>query len=63
MNIKSGPEPPPDERPVPAALGLRGLPRADGDGMARLPPQPPDNLDQTAASILLPEAPAGVSSR
>jgi len=41
------------------ALGLLGLPWADGDGMAGLPPKPPTNLDQTAASIPEPEAPAG----
>jgi hypothetical protein len=48
-----------DERPWPAALGLLGFAWADGDGMGRLPPQPPDNLDQVAASILEPEVPAG----
>jgi hypothetical protein len=30
------------------ALGLLGLPWAGGDGMTRLPPQPPDNLNQAA---------------
>jgi hypothetical protein len=48
-----------DERPGPVALGLLGLPWADGAGMTRLPPQPPDNLDHAAASILEPEVPAG----
>jgi hypothetical protein len=41
------------------ALGLLGLPWADGDGMGRLSPQPSDNLDPAAASILEPEVPAG----
>jgi hypothetical protein len=41
------------------ALGLLGLPWADGDGMTRLPPQPPASLDRAAASILEPEVPAG----
>ena len=41
--------------------GDAGMPWADGDGMTRLPPQPPDNLDQAAVSILEPEAPAGGS--
>ena len=50
---------PPDERPWPVALGLLGLPLADGDGMGRLLPQPPDNLDQASTSILEPEVPAG----
>jgi hypothetical protein len=36
-----------DERPWAVALAW-----ADGDGMGRLPPQPPDDLDQAAASIL-----------
>jgi hypothetical protein len=45
----------------PVALGLLGLPGADGDGMGRLPPQPPDNRDHAAASILEPEVPAGGS--
>jgi len=45
------------ERPWPVALGLLGLPWADGAGMGRLPPQPPANLGQAAASILEPEAP------
>jgi len=40
------------------ALGLLGLPWADGDEMGRLPPQPPGSLHQTA-SILEPEVPAG----
>jgi hypothetical protein len=33
--------------------------QADSDGMGGLPPQPPDNLDQTAAFILKPEVPPG----
>ena len=49
----------PDERPWPAGLGLLGLSWADGAGMARLPPQPKDNLDRMAVSILEPEVPAG----
>jgi hypothetical protein len=52
----------PAERPWPAALGLLGLPWADGDEMGRLPHQPPDNLDQAATSILEPEVPAGGTS-
>jgi hypothetical protein len=52
-----------DERPWPVALGLLGLSWAVGDGMTRLPPQPPDNLDQAAASILEPEVPAGGTTR
>src|SRR5580693_5126862 len=42
----------------PPGLGLPGLPRAEGGGMTRLPPQPDDNLDQAAASILESEVPA-----
>jgi len=42
----------------PSGLGLYGLPRAEGGGMTRLPPQPDDNLDQAAASILESEVPA-----
>jgi len=38
---------------------LLGLSWADGGGMGRLPPQPPADLDQAAASILEPEVPAG----
>jgi hypothetical protein len=41
------------------ALGLLGFAWADGEGMGRLPPQQPDNLDQPSASILEPEVPAG----
>jgi hypothetical protein len=41
------------------ALGLLGFALADGDGMGRLPPQPPEHLDQEAVSILEPEVPAG----
>src|SRR6202035_3416089 len=48
---------PPDERPWAVALGLPGLPWADGDGMGRLPSQPPGDLDQAVASILEPDAP------
>jgi hypothetical protein len=49
----------PDERPWPVGLGLLGLSWVDGDRMIRLPPQPPDHLDQVLASILEPEVPAG----
>jgi hypothetical protein len=42
----------------PPGLGLPGLPRAEAGGMTRLPPQPDDNLDQAAASILESEVPA-----
>jgi aryl sulfotransferase len=34
-------------------------PWGDGDGMSRLPPQPPGHLDQEAAPVLEPEVPAG----
>ena len=43
------------------APGLLGFAWADGDRMTWLPPQPPDNLDPAAASILEPEVPAGAS--
>ena len=48
-----------DERPGRVGLGLLGLSWADGEGMTRLPPQPPHDLDLVAASILEPEVPAG----
>lgn len=48
---------PPDERSWPMALGLLGLPWADGGEMGRLPPQPPANLDQAAESIPEPRGP------
>ena len=42
-------------------LGVSGVSvrLAHGDGMGRPPPQPPDYLDQVAASIPEPEVPAG----
>jgi len=43
----------------PWGLVCSALAWADGVGMTRLPPQPPANLDQAAASILEPEVPAG----
>jgi hypothetical protein len=42
----------------PPGLGLHRLPRAEGGGMTRLPPQPDDNPDQAAASIPESEVPA-----
>jgi hypothetical protein len=50
--------PPRGPRPTGHPVAV-GLPWADGDRMTRLPPQPPDNLDQAEASILEPEVPAG----
>jgi hypothetical protein len=45
-----------------SCLRVTRMPRPAGHpgtiGMARLPPQPHDNLDLMAASILEPEAPA-----
>ena len=35
------------------------IPSPSVSGWGRLPPQPPDDLDQAAASISEPEAPAG----
>ena len=53
-----------DTQPLPSSewdIGVGrpplGLPWADGDGMGRLPPQPPANSTRRQASILEPEVP------